>query len=311
MAAPPYARWFSQFGLAVKRGYLRHAPLAWPGVEALARRVDEELQERPRRAVARTRWGGDRIGVDTEDLIQRFLYMWGAWEPHMSAWLRRTLQPGDMFVDVGANVGYFSLLAANVVGPAGGVVAVEASPAVHRRLVRHVAYNGRENVRTVNAAVSGRREALEFVLASRRNVGAGSVTPYQGQAEQRFTVEAEPLPQLLEEREIRKARVIKVDVEGAEGGVVRGMASMLERLRPDAEIAVEVAPSRMESVGESVDELLRTMADHGFHTYRIVNSYDPASYSSALARPSPPRRWREPVSEQCDLVFSRRDVEEL
>ena len=82
MAAPPYPQWFAW--PAMKRGYLRHAPLAWSGMarsgmarsgmKALARQVDEELQERPRRAVMRTRWGGDKSSVDTEDLIQRFLY---------------------------------------------------------------------------------------------------------------------------------------------------------------------------------------------------------------------------------------------
>ncbi|NGO72611.1 FkbM family methyltransferase [Streptomyces boncukensis] len=296
--------------LGAQRGYLRYAPPAWPGMAHLAKRVNHELREHPHRGIARTRWG-DWLAVDTTDLIQRFLYIWGTWEPHMSAWLRRTLRPGDGYVDVGANIGYFSLLAAHLVGPGGRVVAVEASPSVHRRLVRHVEYNRRDSVRTVHAAVSSKPESVEFVLASDRNMGAAGIVPYEGQAKERFTVQARPLPELLENEEIAKARVIKIDVEGAEGGVVRGLTPVLDRLRPDAEISVEVTPSRMARLGESVDDLLRTMTAHGFHAYRLHNSYAPASYPAAMEHPLPPMRWRDPVANECDLVFSRRDVEAL
>lgn len=73
--------------------------------------------------------------MDTQDLIQRYLYLFGAWEPHLTGWLRRRLRPGDGFVDVGANIGVFSVLAARLVGESGRVVAIEASADVHRRLV--------------------------------------------------------------------------------------------------------------------------------------------------------------------------------
>jgi hypothetical protein len=102
-----------------------------------------------------------------------------------------------------------------------------------------------------------------------------------------------------------------VDVEGAEGGVVRGLVPMLDRLRPDAELTVEVTPDRMAQLGDSVDELMATMAEHGFHAYRLANDYDPGSYPAAIRHPKPPVRWRGPVTEESDLVFSRVDEETL
>ncbi|WP_314171491.1 FkbM family methyltransferase [Streptomyces winkii] len=294
----------------LRRGYVRYAPGSL-GKSALARRyLNPQLRDHPQWRVVRTRFAG-RILVDTQDLIQRYLYIFGVWEPHLTQWLRQQLKPGDVFVDVGANVGYFSVLGSFLVGPDGKVVAVEASPALHRRLVQHACMNGCRNLRTVNAAVSDEDETLKFVQASSRNTGATSSVPYEGPAESEFEVDAHPLTQLLSDAEVEQARVIKIDVEGAEGAAVRGLGSALHRLRTDAEVVVEVSPERMRTLGDSVDELLMAFTDHGFHAYRLVNDYDPGSYPSAIRRPQPPRRWRKPVTQEMDLVFSRIDAEWL
>jgi hypothetical protein len=90
------------------------------------------------------------------------------------------------------------------------------------------------------------------------------------------------------------------------------MAAMLDRLRPDAEITVEVTPSRMAQLGDSAEELLRTMRDHGYHVYRLANDYRPESYPTAVrGAPVVPVRWRGPVVGESDLIFSRVDAETL
>ncbi|MGI5393903.1 FkbM family methyltransferase [Streptomyces sp. CA-251251] len=291
--------------------YVRGAPGGWGKAALAARWLNPRLRDHPRRRVVRVR-SGDLFAVDTQDLIQRYLYLFGVWEPHMTAWLRRRLRPGDTFVDVGANIGVFSVLAARLVGDEGRVVAIEASPDFHHRLVRHGRLNGRGNIRAVNAAVSDSRRTLTFVLASSRNMGANSIVPYDGPAEATFEIEARPLPELLDPAEIAHARVIKIDVEGAEGSVVRGMAPMLGTLRPDAEVGVEVTPERMARLGDSVEELLAVMRDAGFHVYRMANDYAPGSYPSALrGAPGVPVRLRGPVTGESDLIFSRVDAETL
>ncbi|PNE35719.1 FkbM family methyltransferase [Streptomyces eurocidicus] len=285
-------------------GTLGKAPLA-------ARYLNPYLRDHPRRRVTQSR-SVSRFAVDTQDLIQRYIYMFGTWEPHMTRWLSRRLRSGDTFIDVGANIGYFSLLASQLVGETGGVVAIEASPLFHEKALAQARLNGCENVRAINAAVSDVREALTFTLASSRNMGANSIVPYDGPAESTFEMQARPLPELLTEAEIAGARVIKIDVEGAEGSVVRGMVPMLDRLRPDVEITVEVTPERMARLGDSADELLATMKEHGFHVYRLANDYSPASYPAALrGAPAVPVRWRGPVVDESDLVFSRVDAETL
>ncbi|MFJ8310785.1 MULTISPECIES: FkbM family methyltransferase [unclassified Streptomyces] len=302
----------SQALMTLGRWYVRHAPGAIGKASLVAEYLNPGLRDHPRRRIVRTR-SGVRMGVDTQDLIQRYLYLFGVWEPHMSRWLRGRLRPGDTFIDVGANIGYYSLLASRLVGAGGRVVAIEASPVFHRRLVRQAGLNRSTNIRAVNEAVADSRKTVTFTLASSRNMGANSIVPYAGPAESTFRVEARPLAELLSAAEIGRARVIKVDVEGAEGSVVRGLAPVLDRLRPDAEITVEVTPERMAQLGDSAEELMSTMRAHGFHAYRMANDYAPESYPAALygSAPEVPVRMRTTVVGESDLVFSRTDAETL
>ncbi|GAA2921593.1 FkbM family methyltransferase [Streptomyces enissocaesilis] len=297
--------------MTLGRRYVRDVPVSVGKAPLTGRVLNRHLREHPRRRVTDTRFGA-RVAVDTQDLIQRYLYLFGVWEPYMTGWLQRRLRPGDTYVDVGANIGYYSLLAARLVGADGRVVAIEASPVFHQRLLRNVTLNEYGNVRAINSAVSDTDEVLEFVLASSANMGANSIVPYDGQAESTFEIAARPLPDLLTDDEITRARVIKIDVEGAEGSVIRGMAPVLSRLRPDAEITVEVTPERMSQVGDSADELMEMMREHGFHPYRLVNDYTPESYVAALhGAVGVPERLRGSVTGESDLIFSRVDADTL
>lgn len=289
--------------------YVRYAP---GRVEkpALAHHLNSYLMRNPSRHTATTR-SGATFEVTTEDLIQRYVYLFGVWEPHLTSWLTRRLRPGDGFVDIGANIGYFSVLASQLVRNSGQVTAIEASPEFHRQILRQCELNCCRNVRALNAAVSSRRETLHFTLASARNLGANSAVPWAGPVESEFATEAHPLGELLSPEEIANVRVIKIDVEGAEGAVMQGLEPLLRQLRPDAEIAVEVNPYRMAKFGDDAAELLKIMRGHGFHTYRIANDYRPGRYPAAIRAPRPPVRWRGPLPEVSDLIFSRVDAETL
>ncbi|WP_345943680.1 FkbM family methyltransferase [Streptomyces sp. SID3212] len=297
--------------LGLGRWYVRYVPGTLGKAPLIARSLNVGLREQPRHAVARTVFG-DRFAVDTVDLIQRFIYMFGVWEPHLSHWLRARLRPGDVFVDVGANIGYFSVLGSRLVGASGKVVSVEASPEFHRRLLIQAHLNECENIRAVNCGVSDKSETLRFTLASSRNMGANSIVPYDGPIESTFGIDAHPLAEILTSEEVARIRVMKIDVEGAEGAAVRGLLPILDHLRSDAEIVVEVTPSRMAELGYSVTELIDAFKGRGFHVYRLANDYDASAYPATLRRASlAPVRWRGPVVEESDLVFSRVDADTL
>ncbi|MFJ2743604.1 FkbM family methyltransferase [Streptomyces sp. NPDC087440] len=305
-AIPP----FQELLVTLGRGYVRNAPGSLLKGPLAAKYLNPHLRAHPRRRVVEARFDA-RFAVDTRDLIQRYIHLFGVWEPHMTAWLKSRLGPGDVLVDVGANIGYFTVLGSRLVGSTGRVVAIEASPVFHRRVLQHLDLNGCENVRAINGAVADTTKPLTFVLASSNNMGANSIVPYDGPAESAFTMDARPLPDLLEPDELARARVIKIDVEGAEGSVIRGLGPVLGQLRQDVEIAVEVTPERMVKLGDSLEELLETMREHGFHTYRLPSDYKSESYPPAMGHPVPPTRLREPIVGECELVFSRTDAKVL
>jgi len=79
--------------------------------------------------------------LDKVDVVNLFLYYFGGWEPAITQVVRQALKPGDVFLDVGANVGYYTLLASRLVGDTGRVIAVDASPSVYEILSRNVSRN--------------------------------------------------------------------------------------------------------------------------------------------------------------------------
>ncbi|MGI5438671.1 FkbM family methyltransferase [Streptomyces shenzhenensis] len=296
--------------LRALRAYVRYAP-GRLGKPQLAGPLSDYLKQHPLSATARTRTRtGAVFPVVTSDVIQRYLWLFGAWEPHLTAWMRDRIVPGDLVVDVGAHTGYFTVLASRLVGPAGRVVAVEPSPVFHQALAANITANGCGNVRTINAAVSDAPGQATFYLERTTNLG-GTTAVRPRTVEASFEADVAPLPMLLTEDELATARLIKVDVEGGEAAAVRGLGPVLHRLRRDAELVIEVTPKLLAKQGESIDDVLAPLREHGFHVYRLPNDYAAASYPAALRRPAPPVRWHGPVTEMSDLVFSRTDAPSL
>lgn len=252
---------------------------------------------------------GMTVKGDAKDIIQQYIYYFGVWEPHITRWISRRLEPGDTFVDVGANVGYYSLLASRLVGEGGAVVAIEASPRTFEELRANLALNGVSNVRAVNLAASECEGSVRIYRGHEHNTGLTTILEGRG-FELECEVRAAPLSAILHSEEARNARLFKIDVEGAEWSVVAGMESLIGGGRPDLEIIMEVNPELLARQGRTPDELIRPFSDAGFHPYAIENDYSPLSYIP-LPPEKPPQRIRSSIQGAMDIVLSRRDAEHL
>jgi len=293
------------------RQYVRYSPRALI-LPALNQRVHDFYAHSTHSFVTRTT-GGRHFRGETRDIIQRYLFLYGCWEPNLSRWLSARLRADDVLIDVGANIGYFSLLAATRVGPNGRVVAIEASPSIYERLSENIQLNGDRNIRAVHAAAADTRGRLRLFRAPAFNLGASSIYADVGY-EDEGEVDAYPLHQLLTTDEIRRARIVKVDVEGAETGVIDGLVPMLPSCRDDVEIIVEVGggPAGSPSANQSAAAIMAALSGQRFHAYKIVNDYRPAAYVRARRYSAPTRvRSANEITEECDLIFSRRDAASL
>ncbi len=298
----PWARVLIPFA----RAFIRFAPPSSAKENIWQQIVEPYLAWRGHQFVASTVAG--RISGNTNDIIQQYLYYFGTWEPHVTAFVLRRLRPGDGFVDIGANIGFFSLLASRRVGPRGSVVGIEASPEIFALLETNVARN-RARVRTLNCAASDSHGEVELYPGDECNCGTTTIAAAPNTVAKAL-VRAAPLDELLTPEEMAQARLVKIDVEGAEGAVIAGANLLLKNGRQDCEFLVEVHPEMLGRLGRSADDVLRPFRNAGYHAYAIANDYEATAY----LQPSPPcrlQRLRAPIEEDTNIVFSRTDAEEL
>lgn len=249
---------------------------------------------------------GDRLQVDLRDFIGSRLFHFGVWEPNVTAVIMDTLRPGDVFCDVGANIGYYTVLASRLVGPGGHVVAVEPSPAALRMLRDNIALNGLTNVRVVPAAVAAERGRLALYAPSFGNAGTTSTVAREGRSLQ-AEVDALPLTQILTQDELARLRLVKIDVEGGEGVVLESILQDLAAYSFGTDILAELSvDAALPGVADANDLVARFNAV-GFRGRAIANAYDIRSYLEFRA-PMPPQDLRLPITAQTDVVFSRRPL---
>ena len=208
-----------------------------------------------------------------DDQLVRWIRSQGVWEADVMKLLGRTLRPGGIFVDVGAHVGFHSVLAGQLVGPAGKVFAVEPAPwAVE--LLRANAWRHGLDVNVLPYAASEAAATVRLALDAAHRSGA-----HLTEAEDAVEVEARPLDELLPGVEVD---VMKIDVEGAEPLVLRGAGAVLVR-SPRLLAIVEFRDERHLS-GESPTEVLAFYESLGFELCLLRRNGDlaPAAADAVL-----------------------------
>ena len=183
--------------------------------------------------------------------------------------LKSYLKPGDSFVDVGANIGLWTLAAAVLAGKTGGVIALEPHPRIFKFLQTNVALNHLENVELHNCAVGDQPGTVSFsdvkaddsnhVLSSPGGLSVPMVT----------------LNDVL--ASVSDIALLKVDAEGYEKYVLNGAQKVMARTRC---VFIEISQLELSRFGCSYHDVLTWLEEHGFGLYRVVAI-------SALARVAP------------------------
>jgi FkbM family methyltransferase len=245
---------------------------------------------------------GDSFYCDASDFIQKHIYFFGQWEPALTHYIRSLKKSDGVFVDIGANIGYFSLLGSTVFKQ---VKAFEASPRIHKMLLANIARNQRRNIDARNVAIGADYGDVKLYPGPPGNIGMASLAPggrdLLAQEEAVEIVTMAPLASQLDEAELANVQLIKIDVEGAEPGVVGSILESLPKMSRELELAIEITPDGAGSVRRMYDDLCNA----GFEPYVIASTYDFVDYAT-------PRRDRAPLalatsfpSVQTDILFRR------
>lgn len=243
------------------RWYLRKFPLR-DGKARLYGRLKDLLRP-PATPVTITLDRGFSLSLDLDDPEQNRLYFYGEYDERREADLiSRVLDPGEVFWDVGANIGFFTLLAAARLGHTGLVVALEPAPAAWQQLNHNLSLNPYRNIVPLPIAASDREGTATLYFTPQGADGGANL--YGALPRQSGSVPVPTLPlDLLREREgLPYPHFLKVDVEGAEYATLRGARDILTSGRPL--LLVELKDERMQAGGWTGEELANYLREFGY-----------------------------------------------
>jgi FkbM family methyltransferase len=228
----------------------------------------------------------NKMFVDTRDLlIAPWLLIHGEWEPEETELVKKLIKPGDIFIDAGANLGYYSLIAARV--GASHVYAFEAQPSTYELLGKNVIINWMTKFITYeNLAVYSHTTDLEFFVRDHYpgNSSLGFTPPDQlGKWFDTTTpvkVHAVSLDDYFADKP-GKIDVLKVDVEGAEPAVFDGARRTLDRNR-DIKILCEWSPDQMATARQDPAHLVELWAEQGFRAHVLHTGLNEVPLRSLL-----------------------------
>jgi FkbM family methyltransferase len=212
------------------------------------------------------------IRLDLSDHIQRWIYF-GEYEQEETKWVKEWLRPGMTVVDVGANVGYYTLLAASCVGPRGRVLAVEPSPYACARLRQAVVENTLAQVVTLQVALGSAAGEGTLYLPPLGNHAPSMVACDRKDC---VTVALRTLDECLTEWHVDQVDLLKIDVEGFEPQVLAGARSALKAGRIRA-ILCELNDWWLRQTGGSAEELFSRITSEGFSDVLSPRQFRPGT----------------------------------
>lgn len=214
-----------------------------------------------------------------------------------SSLMRRLLRPGDCVIDVGANVGYFSAVCARYVGPNGKIHAIEASPCLVKRLRQCVAEVPNGPIRVHHSAVWKSSGLIPFNIAS--NSGWSALCENATfQTKAKVQVPAVTLDEFTLSENIKKVRVLKLDIEGAEIDALMGSLNLLKSGRVDY-ILLEAEPNRLRAFGHAGRELADLLGQNCYRAACIIenDTIMPVTEGRSI-----------PGLFNCDYLYTRREL---
>ncbi len=185
---------------------------------------------------------GFRINLDLAYTVDSQLYYSGEFEPTTVAMLRRLVKPGDTVFDVGANIGYLSLVLRTCVEDGGRVASFEPMPLMAERLRANIELNGFTNIEAVSAGLSDAAGSDLLTLHPAIRLDGRIAEPQ--------AVELIMLDDYVARHPIDRLDLIKIDTDGAEPRVLRGAAQTLRRFKPV--VVIELGVGGPDAAAESI-----------------------------------------------------------
>ncbi|PKP57304.1 MAG: hypothetical protein CVT88_09110 [Candidatus Altiarchaeales archaeon HGW-Altiarchaeales-1] len=231
---------------------------------------------------------GSKMYIDPKRNPAIALYEIGGYENAETELFESQINEGDVVIDIGANVGYYTLIATKLVGKNGKVYAFEPDPTNFSFLKRSVEINNYGNVICEQKAVSNENGKLKLFL-HKFQTGAYTIV---GGGNNYVEVETVKLDDYFENKNF-KVDLIKMDIEGAEGLALEGIKKILDEDK-DIKIFSEFVPKALEKSEINGENYLNMLTNSGFSIYEIIEGKDKNKPNLKLINPS---QFREFIKE--------------
>ncbi len=270
----------------------------WASESRLGLSLEHALKTRLRSQAMVTTLEVDGVGAvplflhPTDQIMTPEMWAGRLWEKTETTWFLSSLRPGDVVVDVGANVGYYTVLAGLLVGDTGRVYAFEPDPQNFELLRRNVALNGLHNVILENKAASNEAGQLSLYL-DEENKGDHRIYQPEGEQRRSIDVEAVRLDDYFEGVE-DSVDFVKIDTQGAEFAILEGALGILAR-SPGLVMAVEYSPEGLAGFGASGGDLVDLLETLDLEMFDLglggPNLYPIRPIDSSSLRRFPKKTW--------------------
>lgn len=205
--------------------------------------------------------------LNARDLIQQTILLEGRWDPSLTNFIEKTVSSGDVVVDVGAHVGYFTLLAAGRVGPTGTVLSIEPNSFAVKELRQNVERSHLHNVLVEHTACGNSHTNVQLFLHTESNSSMASLSSANASSAVAVEVPCTTLDELCRQRGLSRIALVKIDVEGAELLVLHGMTRIMRKMRPA--IVLELEPHLLAGFATSVTAIVRLLEDFDYSIWPL------------------------------------------
>ena len=179
--------------------------------------------------------------------------------------LKQIIKKGDIVVDLGANIGYYTLILAQLVGKSGHVYSFEPDPSNFEILSKNVKENKHEHVTLVQKAISDKNSKIKLYV-SKRNLASHRIFDAEDKRES-IEVDVTTLDEYFKKFK-KPIKFIKMDVEGAEGATILGASKIIEDSK-NLVIMMEYFPKWIKKFGDVPEEILKSLVGKKFKLFNI------------------------------------------
>ena len=219
-----------------------------------------------------------KIKVNLSDWIQQQIFFLDYSDINGISFLKKTLKKDNVFIDIGANIGAYTLIASKLVEKTGMVIAFEPVNTINKMLIENIMMNDLTNITVEKKAVYDQNTNLELFISNEQNMGMSSILNHSHESGEKQKIEAITLDNYVQLKKLAKIDLVKIDIEGAEIHALKGMKQSLVKFKPT--LIIEISDGILENSSVKSNAIYDFLFDLNYVPYNIDEKGNIKDFSS-------------------------------